>query len=116
MSYGYFTLGGIQVQTAGGGQASLGPYSVAFGSTLDSAPVVVNTTATIAVPAGCLGVCISPPAGNTTPSVQFSSVSALDVGYIAPGSPSLIGFDPAHLPANIYLQTSSSVTIQVQFV
>lgn len=117
MSYGFFQIAGVQSGTGAGGQSTLGPYAIPFGSSFDVQPVVVNTTATVPVPSGALGVCICPPIGNTTPSVEWSTVSTGNAAgnYIAPGVPSLWEFDSAHLPSNIYLVSGSSVTVQVQF-
>ncbi len=115
MSYGTFQLAGIQSGTSKGGEVYLGPYAVAFGSAAQVQQVVVNTTATVAVPTGALGVCIIPPIGNTTPSVSVKTVSG-DTGiFVNPGAPSLLEFDSAHLPSNIYLVSGSNVTVQVQF-
>lgn len=118
MSNGFFQLAGVQSGTGAGGQGYLGPYAIAFGSAFDVQQVVVNTTATVPVPSGAAGVCICPPIGNTTPSVQWSAVSLANASagnYIAPGVPSLWEFDSAHVPANIYLNSGGSVTVQVQF-
>lgn len=117
MSYGTFQIAGVQSGTGAGGQAILGPYAIPFGSAFDVQQVVVNTTATIPVPSGAAGVCICPPIGNTTPSVEWSSVSSANAAgnYIAPGVPSLWEFDSAHLPADIYLVSGGNVTVQVQF-
>ena len=118
MSFGTFQLAGVQSGTSKGGEVYLGPYAGAFGSAAQVQQVVVNTTATVPVPTGALGVCVMPPVGNTTPSVQWSTVSLANAAagnYIAPGVPSLWEFDAAHLPSNIYLNSGSNVTVQVQF-
>ena len=115
MSYGFFQIAGIQSGTGSGGEGYLGPYAVAFGSALDIRQIVVNTTATIPVPTGALGVCIIPPIGNTTPTMVFKTVAGDTGTRINPGAPSLIEFDSAAIPANIYLVSGGNVTVQVQF-
>ena len=118
MSNGFFQLAGVQSGTAGGGQNYLGPYAVNFGTAFETLQVVVNTPATVTVPTGALGVCVTAPIGNTTPSVQWSTVSLANASagnFIAPGTPSLLEFDPAHLPSNLYLNSGGNVTVQVQF-
>ena len=118
VSYGFFSIAGVQSGTAQASQMALGPFALPFGSATESSPVLVNTTATVPVPTGALGVAIIPPIGNTTPTLQFSMVSSGNASagnYIAPGTPSVIEFDSAHVPANIYLVSGASVTVQVQF-
>lgn len=115
MTYGTWQLAGVQSGTGSGGEVYLGPYAVAFGSAQKSIPFVVNTTATVPVPTGALGVCIVPPIGNTTPSLSVKTVSG-DTGIrIAPGGPTLIEFDSAAVPSNIYLVSGSNVTVQLIF-
>ena len=117
MTYGTWQLAGVQSGTGSGGEIYLGPYAVAFGSAQKSIPFAVNTTATVPVPAGALGVCIIPPIGNTTPTLEFSMVSLANAAgnFIHPGAPSLIEFDPANLPSDIYLVAGSNVTVQLIF-
>ena len=118
MTYGTWQLSGVQSGTGAGGEGVLGPYAVAFGSAFDIRQIVVNTTATVAVPTGAAGVCIIPPIGNTTPSLEWSTVSTGNAAsnFIDPGGPSVWNFDPGHVPSNIYLVSGSSVTVQVQFI
>lgn len=118
MTFGFFQLAGVQSGVAAGGASYLGPYAIPFGSVFQVQQVVVNTTATIAVPLEADGVCIIPPIGNTTPSIQWSTVSLANASagnYIAPGQPSLWEFDEANHPSNIYLNSGGNVTVQVQF-
>jgi hypothetical protein len=118
VSNGFFQLAGVQNATAAGGAGYLGPYAIAFGPVIDIQAVVVNTTATVPVPTGALGVCVTAPIGNSTPTLQWSTVSLANAqagNYIAPGVPSLWEFDPAHRPSNIYLSSGGNVTVQVQF-
>lgn len=117
MTYGTWQLAGVQSGTPQAGETSLGPFAIAFGPVTSVQPVVVNTTATVAVPANAAGVCIIPPIGNTTPTLGFSTTSSANATaqYIDPGQPSLIQFDSAHQPANVYLVSGSSVTVVVQF-
>lgn len=116
MTYGTWQLAGFQNSTPQGGEQSLGPFAIAFGPVTFSTPVLVNTTATVAMPANAAGVCIIPPIGNTTPSLEFSFVSYANAAgnYIDPGQPTLIQFDSAHQPANLYLVSGGSVTVTVQ--
>lgn len=115
MSYGFFSIQGQQINTQQGGRQPLGSFTVPFGSVVDVQTITVDTTATIPVPAGALGVAIIPPAGNTTPSLKFKTVSGDSGTFIAPGVPSVIEFDPDNLPANIYLMSGGSVSVVVQF-
>jgi hypothetical protein len=114
VTYGTWNLAGTQYSTPQGGFVSLGPFAIAFGPVTQSQAVLVNTTATVAVPANAAGVCIIPPIGNTTPSVLAKFVSGDTGFYIDPGQPTLIQFDSAHQPANLYLVSGGSVTVQVQ--
>lgn len=119
MSFGTFQIQGVQSGTSAGGESNLGPYALNFGSALVVQQVVVNTTATVAVPTGALGVCVTAPLGNTTPSLEWSTVSLANASagnFIAPGGPSIWEFDPAHLPSNLYLNSGGNVTVQVQFL
>ena len=119
MSFGFFQIAGVQSGVSAGGSGYLGPYAIPFSSVLEVVQVVVNTTATVAVPAEADGVFIIPPIGNTTPSLQWSTVSLANASagnFIAPGGPSYWPFDEAHQPSNIYLNSGGSVTVQVQFV
>jgi hypothetical protein len=76
---------------------------------------VVNTTATVAVPADTLGVAIIPPIGNSSPSLKVKTLSSDSGIFLAPGQPTLISFDPDNMPSDIYLVSGSSVTVQIQF-
>ena len=115
MSYGFFSIQGQQINTQQGSRQPLGSFTVPFGSVVDVQTVTVDTTVTIPVPAGALGVAIIPPAGNTTPSLKFKTVSGDSGVFIAPGVPSVIEFDPDNLPTNIYLVSGGSVSVVVQF-
>jgi hypothetical protein len=115
-SNGFYSIQGIQTGTAQGGRVPLGPFNVPFGDVTDIQTVTVNTTATIAVPAGAQGVSISPPPGNLTPSLKFKTVSGDSGTFIGPGTPSVIQFDPENLPADIYLVSGGSVVVAVQFI
>jgi hypothetical protein len=117
VTYGTWNLAGTQYSTPQGGFVSLGPFAIAFGPVTQSQAVLVDTTATVAVPANAAGVCIIPPIGNTTPSIGFSTTSSANATaqYIDPGQPSLVQFDSLHQPANVYLASGGSVTVQVQF-
>jgi len=117
MTYGTWQLAGLQSGTPQQGEQSLGPFAIAFGPVTSSAPITCANTATVAVPANAAGVCIIPPIGNTTPSLEFSFASSANAAgnYIDPGQPSLIQFDSAHQPANLYLVSGGSVVVQVQF-
>ncbi|MGA9527150.1 MAG: hypothetical protein WBS24_03430 [Terriglobales bacterium] len=116
MSNGFFSIQGQQTGTAQGSRVPLGPFNVPFGDVTDIQTVTVNTTATIAVPAGALGVAITPPIGNTTPSLKFKTVSGDQGTFIGPGQPTVIEFDPANLPADVYLVSGGSVVVVVQFL
>lgn len=117
MTFGTWQLAGSQYSTPQGGTTSLGPFAIAFGPVTSVVPTLVNTSATVPIPATAAGVCIIPPIGNTTPTLEFSTVSgAFAVGqFIDPGQPTLIQFDSAHQPANLYLVSGSSVTVVIQF-
>jgi hypothetical protein len=115
VSYGFFSIQGQQINTQQGGRNPLGPFNIPFGDITDTQTVTVNTTATIAVPAGCGGVCIIPPAGNTTPSLKFKTISGDSGTFIAPGVPTVIEFDPDNMPTNLYLVSGGSVVVVVQF-
>lgn len=115
MTYGTWQLAGVQSGTAQGGQTSLGPFAIAFGPVTEVSPVLVNTTATVSIPATAAGVCIIPPIGNTTPSIKFKTVSGDSGTFIDPGQPTLVQFDANNQPANLYLVSGSSVTVTVQF-
>jgi hypothetical protein len=116
MSYGTFQVAGVQSGTPSGGTQSLGPFAIAFGPVVNTELETVNTTVTIPVPSNALGVWVIPPIGNTTPTLAWSTTSSGSVMNIAPGSPSYWAFDTAHLPANLYLVSGSSVNVVVQFV
>ena len=116
MANGFFSMQGTQVFTQQGGRNGLGPFNIPFGPITDTSTYTVNTTATIPVPATALGVVIIPPTANTTPTVAMSLVSSGSTFNIGPGTPTEIQFDPAHMPANLYLLSGSSVAIVVQFV
>ena len=117
MTFGTWQLAGVQSGTSEGGTSTLGPYAVAFGSARQVQQVVVNTTATVAVPTGSSGVCVIPPIGNSTPAIQWSTVSTGNASgnYINPGGPSLWEWDLGHVPSNLYLVSGGNVTVQVQF-
>jgi hypothetical protein len=116
MANGTFQLAGVQIDTASAGQLSLGPFALAFGPTTNVQTVLVNTQSTVPMPSGAFGVAIIPPVGNTTPTLQISFVSYANAlgNYIAPGSPTVIEFDAAHVPANLYLVSGGSVSVVVQ--
>lgn len=118
MTFGTFQIAGVQSGTGAGGEIQLGPYAIAFGPVAQQQQVVVNTTATIPVPATSLGVCVVPPIGNTTPTLEWSTVSGANAAnnFINPGGPSIWEWDSAHVPANLYLVSGSSVTVQVTFL
>jgi hypothetical protein len=118
LSNGTFQIAGVQIDTASAGQASLGPFALPFGAVSDIQTVLVNTTATIAVPAFSFGVCVIPPIGNTTPSLEWSTVSYANAAgnHIAPGSPSIWEFDGSNFPSNLYLVSGGSVNVVVQFI
>jgi hypothetical protein len=115
VSYGFFSIQGQQINTQQGSRQPLGSFTIPFGSVVDVQTVTVDGTTEIAVPAGALGVAIIPPAGNTTPTLKFKTVSGDSGVFIAPGVPSVIEFDPDNLPANIYLVSGGSVSVVVQF-
>lgn len=114
-SNGFYSIQGIQTGT-GVGRVPLGPFNVPFGDVTEVLTETVNTAVTIPVPPGAQGVSISPPPGNTTPSLKVKTVSGDSGTFIGPGTPSVIQFDPANLPANIYLVSSGSVVVVVQFI
>lgn len=116
-SNGFYSVQGIQTGTPPG-RVPLGPFNVPFGDVTEILTETVNTSATIPVPAGAQGVAIIPPPGNTTPSLEFSMVSLANAvgNFIGPGTPTVVQFDPAHLPANIYLVSGGSVVVVVQFI
>lgn len=118
MSFGFFQIQGVQSGVAAGGGSQLGPYSIPFGSVFQAQQVVVNTTATVAVPLEADGVFVIPPIGNTTPSLEWSTVSTGNAvgNFIAPGGPAYWPFDEANHPSNLYLVSGGNVSVQVQFV
>ena len=118
MSNGFFQIAGVQTGTASGGASQLGPFTVNFGSVPDSSEIPVNTTQTVGVPSGSNGVIVIPPAGNITPTLQWSTVSLANAAgnFIAPGTPSIWEWDQAHVPANLYLVSGGNVAVVVQFI
>ena len=118
MTYGSFNISGLQNGLASGNQNSLGPFAVPFSATTFQETITVNTTATIAVPATALGVAIIPPLAGSAHSLTFKTVSGDTGVYISAVSPTVIEFDLAngHVPSNIYLVSSGSIAVTVQFL
>ena len=119
LSFGSFYVSGLQTGTPSGGQQSLGPFAIAaFSDTNDTQSVVVNTTATVNVPASALGVWIIPPLSTGTVSLSVRTVIG-DTGiFIAPDSPTYLAFDEItpNIPAELYLVSGGNVTVTIQFV
>jgi len=117
MTIGSINISGLQTNLAGGGQQSVGPYSVPMSATQDSQSITVNTTATVAVPSTAYGVIVNGPASGTT-TIEIKTVSG-DTGiFIDPtGLPTVICFDhkTPHVPSNLYLVSGASVVVNVQF-
>ena len=64
---------------------------------------------TIPVPSWALGVIIEPSAVATN-SLLYAEHSGDTLRNISPISPTVVAFDTANLPANIYLESSGSDT------
>ena len=64
---------------------------------------------TIPVPVWALGVIIEPNAAATN-SLLYAEHSGDTLRNISPTSPTVVAFDVANLPANIYLESSGSDT------
>lgn len=117
MTYGSFNVAGIQFPTEGSGSVPLGPFGIAFSNTAQTTTVTVNTTSTVSVPSTAGGVAIIPNTGNVG-TIKFKTVSGDSGTYISPNAPSFIEFDTinSEVPANIYLVTSVSTQITLQFL
>lgn len=64
---------------------------------------------TIPVPVWALGVIIEPNASNTN-GLLYAEHSGDTLRNISPISPTVIAFDTANLPADVYLESSGSDT------
>ena len=85
------------------------PYSTISEQVIISGVVTNNTTA---VPTGSQGVIVIPGASVTTLSTGF----ATSPPRVSPTYPSILSFDPASTPTNIYITTTgSSSTVTHRF-
>jgi hypothetical protein len=118
MSYGFFSVAGIQSGTANGGRTQLGPFNVAFGSQNVIAEYTVNTTVTVPIPSGSQGVAIIPPIGSGTATLIFKTVNTDTGTHISGQQPTIIEWDTVNnqVPANIYLTTNASMVVTVEFL
>jgi len=72
--------------------------SVPYSDIIQVTYIATNTgPAAIDIPVGCQGVIIIPTADGETPSVKFN-VTANPLWWISPTYPTVITFDPNHLP------------------
>lgn len=115
---GYVSIQGQQWDTApGGGQ--IGPFSIPCSAVTQISNVATNqTNFAVPIPTGCTGCVISPNAQSAAGPQQVSvgSVSG-QLTRISPQYPTLVTFDPAALPTNLFFTTSNVVgaIVSVQF-
>jgi hypothetical protein len=90
------------------GQESIGPFTIT--GSLGNAEVftiaaMANGDNTFAVPAGCRGVVIIPPSGNTTP-ITYREVGGDTGSRIDKTAVKVEIFDTAALPANVIINST----------
>lgn len=112
---------GLQINLPG--QQSVGPYSIpASGTQQVVQAVLVASTVTVTVPTvaagypeSATGALIIPPTGGTV-AWSYKTTSG-DTGiHGSPLYPSVLSFDPANMPTTLYLVSTGTVTLTVQFL
>lgn len=116
-TFGALYISGIQTGLPGGGVQGIGPFAIPCSGDQYTQTWVVDTTATVPVPTVTIpkGVLLVPPTGGTV-AWGFKTYSS-DIGtQLSVGYPTFIDFDTANPPTNLYLFSSGSVPIVVQFI
>ena len=113
-TYGAVYVSGQQNALPGGGNQGIGPFAIPASGVQDTQSITVNTSATVAVPAGGQGLVLVPPSGGMV-AWRFKTQSSDTGTYMSKTLPSVITLDPNNYPSNIYLASASSVVIVVQF-
>lgn len=119
--YGSWAVQGIQDFTPSGLTIALGPYTVAFSACQSAVVYTVNGTTTISVPTSPTpaGVAVIPPINTGTVAVTLKFNSGDTGVHIDPAGPTIVNFDntnPGNVPANMYLVTTASTNVLVQFL
>jgi hypothetical protein len=120
-TFGSIDLRGYNQGTANGGDISLGPFGIPFGSSGAVVPFSAETTSNgYPVPPGANGVCIIPPSGNTIGiALAAGSVAIYEESLaIHPQLPTLWTFDTLtpNVPGNVFLVSNGyPVLVSLQF-
>jgi hypothetical protein len=125
MATGNLTIS-ANVTGAPAGSDSFGPFTIVAPAALPSivnyacvgatplvVPVPTGYTCAVLVPPNVVSPVPNPP---YTGSITYKTTNA-DTGLFAsPKNPSVIAFDPANYPTNLYLTVSVSVTLTVWYM
>lgn len=108
---GTLSIQGLQFDTTNG-QSFVGPFSIPF-SAISSIAIVPFNSSNVAtpVPTGVQGVVITPN-GTSGMTVSMGFITA-QVSRISPIYPTVVTFDQASLPTNIYLTISNTANAAV---
>lgn len=124
-TFGALYFQGQQLNLPGGGPQSIGPFAIPASGIQEIVTVkLADSTVTTVVPTtaagyayNAQGLVLIPPVGGTVAWVYSAYMVPSDSGLSgSPQYPTVLTFDPANMPTNIYLFSSGTVSIVLQFL
>lgn len=116
--FGSWTAVGLQTGLPAGNAQALGPFTFEFSGAQTIQPVLLTPGANgIFFPETppAAGLWIFPPLGNT--ATMLLQGDPADTGiYLNPQAPTFLNLDPANYPTNVFVTTTDTFTITVQYV
>ena len=113
---GTITIGG-SAQGLTSGAKTIGPLTIVGAVVLGEVhdQTLASGDNTVTVPATATAVVIAPPNSGTI-SLKLKGIAG-DTGIsISPKYPTVLPFDPAHLPATFILNAGGTVTVELTFI